>query len=68
MKNLFIIIALLLNGCAYQAASEADINRALAFCKDKQGIDELIIVFNGDEKVTCANGQSTSLTNVKTSL
>lgn len=58
-----LVLALLLQGCYYQAVSDYDIKMAQDFCKDKEGVDYAQSWWIGTVKIYCNDGQYTRVSN-----
>jgi hypothetical protein len=60
-----IVCSLLLQGCFYQTINHWDIERAAYFCNGIEAVVEITARFDGEEHVTCHNGDATYLIKVK---
>lgn len=64
-KSMIIGLCLGLSGCLYQTASTSDILKAEKFCGGTRNIQNIVIVFSGNENVECIDGTIEFLGNIK---
>ena len=50
-----LMIFFLLSGCMYQTVTGIEVNKAIAYCKDKGGVEYMSSRFDGKEVVYCVD-------------
>lgn len=54
-----------ISGCLYQRADSFDLHRAVSFCGSLENIANVVVFFDGDEKVVCMDSSHSMLGAVK---
>lgn len=66
MKQLLIVtLTISLTGCFFQSANNTDLRKAEYFCKGVENIDEIVIAFDGRERVQCMDNTSAKTDEIK---
>ena len=60
-----IITCVYLSGCVAQRADSFDLHRAVAFCGSLENIANIVVFFDGDEKVVCMDSSQSMLNAIK---
>jgi hypothetical protein len=66
MKQILILaLTLSLTGCFYQSANNTDLRKAEYFCNGIDNVEEIVVLYDGRERMSCLDGSSSLSDEIK---